>query len=410
MNDVCFKSHVLNDLYKRGFIYQYTDLEELDKLFTSGKEVVFYVGFDPTAKSLHVGHLLWIKLVNKLQNAGAKPIVICGGATSKIGDPTWKDKERVMLDYVTVNENMRCIIDRLHELVKFNGIENSAILLNNDDWLSKINYIEFLRDYGPFFSVNKMLSMDSVKNRIERQQHLSFLEFNYMLLQAYDFLYLFKNHNCRLQIGGADQWSNMISGTDLIRRKTGEIAVGMSMPLLTTANGKKMGKTENGAIWLNEHLTSHFDFWQYWRNVDDKDVTKLLKLFTDIPVEEIVKYESLVGTSKINQIKVVLADEITKFVHPRVDLASIHETAKMLFGNGEANLDNVETFDIEKNSRIDRVLKDSGLAESLTSAKRLIEGGAVKFEGNPISSYEFELSEAGLLSVGKKKFIKIKIK
>ena len=261
MLDFKFSSPILNDLNRRGFIYQVTDPEALDKLFQSGEQITFYVGFDPTAKSLHVGHLLWIRLITKLQKLGIKAIIICGGATSKIGDPTWKDKERVMLDYSTVLENIKAITAKLKKLVKFDNCENPVRMLNNDDWISKINYMEFLRDYGPLFSVNKMLTMDSVSTRLERQQHLSFLEFNYMLLQAYDFLYLFENYNCQIQIGGADQWSNMISGVDLIRRKTGKIGIGMSMPLLTNAEGKKMGKTESGAVWMDENLMSPFDFW-----------------------------------------------------------------------------------------------------------------------------------------------------
>ena len=408
-SNVQFNSPVLSDLYARGFIYQYTDLMELDKLFASTENITFYVGFDPTATSFHVGHLLWIKLVTKLQSCGCKPIIICGGATSKIGDPTWKDKERKMLDYATVIQNSKALNNRLYEMIDFENCKNSAVLLNNDDWISKINYMEFLRDFGPLFSVNKMLSMDSVRNRLERQQHLSFLEFNYMLLQSYDFYYLFEKHDCKLQIGGADQWSNMISGVDLIRRKTGKTAVGFSMPLLTTANGTKMGKTEAGAIWLDEKLTSHFDFWQYWRNGDDRDVTKLLKLFTDIPVDEIDRYEALVGTSDINQIKIVLADAITSFVHPKEDLKSINEKSKSLFA-AENLTDCAEEFLTAKETRIDQFLKESGLAQSLSAARRLIDGKGVKIDGDIVTSYDTILESDKIVSVGKKKFLKVKTK
>ena len=408
-SNVQFNSPVLSDLYARGFIYQYTDLMELDKLFASTENITFYVGFDPTATSFHVGHLLWIKLVTKLQSCGCKPIIICGGATSKIGDPTWKDKERKMLDYATFIQNSKALKNRLYEMIEFENCKNSAVLLNNDDWISKINYMEFLRDFGPLFSVNKMLSMDSVRNRLERQQHLSFLEFNYMLLQSYDFYYLFEKHDCKLQIGGADQWSNMISGVDLIRRKTGKTAVGFSMPLLTTANGTKMGKTEAGAIWLDEKLTSHFDFWQYWRNVDDRDVTKLLKLFTDIPVDEIDRYEALVGTSDINQIKIVLADAITSFVHPKEDLKSINEKSKSLFA-AENLTDCAEEFLTAKETRIDQFLKESGLAQSLSAARRLIDGKGVKIDGDIVTSYDTILESDKIVSVGKKKFLKVKTK
>lgn len=404
-----FSSPILNDLDRRGFIYQITDPKALDDLFCGNEEIVFYVGFDPTAKSLHIGHLLWIRLINKLQNLGIKPIIIAGGATSKIGDPTWKDKERVMLDYVTVLDNMNSIIAKLKKLIKFENCDNPAILLNNDDWASKINYMEFLRDYGPLFSVNKMLSMDSVSRRLERQQHLSFLEFNYMLLQAYDFLYLFENYNCKLQIGGADQWSNMISGTDLIRRKTGKIAIGMSMPLLTNANGKKMGKTEKGAVWMDENLISPFDFWQYWRNVDDRDVVKLMKLFSDIDVDEIEKYELLVGKKEMNEIKIVLADTITKLVHPGVDLNSINNSAKGLFSEESLELESIETFELEKGINICKALLLSNLTNSLTAARRLIDGKGVKFNKQIIDTYDKIIDCSGILSVGKKKFVKIKI-
>jgi tyrosyl-tRNA synthetase len=402
-----FSSPILNDLERRGFLYQITDPQALDEIFCCGEEVVFYIGFDPTAKSLHVGHLLWIRLIRKLQAAGAHPIVLVGGATSKIGDPTWKDKERVMLDYATVVENVRTITEKLRRLVKFDGCENSALLLNNDDWLSKLNYLEFLRDFGSLFSVNKMLTMDSVSRRLERQQHLSFLEFNYMLLQAYDFLYLFENHNCKVQIGGADQWSNMISGVDLIRRKTGQIAVGMSMPLLTNAEGKKMGKTEKGAVWMDEQLMSPFDFWQYWRNVDDRDVTKLMKLFTDLEVDEIERYEALVGHKEMNEAKIKLADEITTFVHPYVNLEAIHKTAAGLFG-GTGEVDNVETFEIPTGTRIDKALVLTGLASSQTAARRLIDGQGVKIDGQTVKVYDALLEGEHIVSVGKKKFVRIK--
>lgn len=404
-----FSSSVLNDLNNRGFLYQFTDAKALDELFCSKKEIVFYVGFDPTAKSLHVGHLLWIKLVNKLQNAGCKPIVIVGGATSKIGDPTWKDTQRVMLDYETVLENIKLITGKLDTLIKFKNCQNSAIMLNNDDWISKINYMEFLRDFGPLFSVNKMLAMDSVSARLERQQHLSFLEFNYMLLQAYDFLHLFENHDCVLQIGGADQWSNMISGVDLIRRKTGKQAFGMSIPLLTTSDGKKMGKTEKGAVWMDEKLTSPFDFWQYWRNVDDKDVAKLLKLFTELELSEIENFEKFVGQKEINDAKIILADAVTSFVHPNVDLQAIKATAASLFSGSENNLENVKVFEIGNGTLIDKVLVDAELAPSQTAAKRLIEGSGVKIDGIVISNFKMNIDNDCLISVGKKKFAKIKV-
>ncbi len=402
-----FSSPILNDLNSRGFIYQVTDPEALDKLFTSGEQVTFYVGFDPTAKSLHVGHLLWMKLIQKLQKFGIRAIIICGGATSKIGDPTWKDKERVMLDYTIVLENIKSITAKLKKLVKFENCENPVRLLNNNDWISKINYMDFLREYGPLFSVNKMLTMDSVSTRLSRQQHLSFLEFNYMLLQAYDFLYLFENYNCQLQIGGADQWSNMISGVDLIRRKTGKIAIGMSMPLLTNSNGKKMGKTESGAVWMDENLMSPFDFWQYWRNIDDSDVTKLMKLFTDIDVAEIATYDALVGTKEMNEKKIVLADAITTIVHPEASLENIHSTATGIFSKGEAEISDVKAYSLSPQTRIDKALVITGLTSSQTSARRLIDGKGVKIDGNTVETYDAQIASSCLISVGKKKIAKV---
>ena len=389
-------------------MYQITDPQELDKVFCGSDKIVLYVGFDPTAKSLHVGHLLWIRLIQKLQTWGVRPIIVAGGATSKIGDPTWKDKERVMLDYATVIDNMNSIIAKLKQLINFEDGDNPAILVNNDDWLSKLNYMEFLRNYGPLFSVNKMLSMDSVSTRLERKQHLSFLEFNYMLLQAYDFLHLFENYDCKIQLGGADQWSNMIAGTDLIRRKTGKIAIGMSMPLLTNANGKKMGKTEKGAVWMDENLCSPFEFWQYWRNVDDRDVVKLMKLFSDIDVDEIEKYETLIGKKEMNEIKIVLADTLTKLVHPKADLSIINNSAKGLFSEDSFDPESIETFELEKGINICKALVLSNLSNSLTAAKRLIDGNGVKFNKQAVNSYEKTIDHDGILSVGKKKFVKIK--
>lgn len=402
-----FSSPVLQDLDRRGFIYQVTDPDALDRLFLSGEQVTFYVGFDPTAKSLHVGHLLWIRLITKLQKLGIRAIIICGGATSKIGDPTWKDKERVMLDYSTVVENIKAVTTKLKKLVKFDGCDNPVRMLNNDDWISKINYMEFLRDYGSLFSVNKMLTMDSVGTRLERQQHLSFLEFNYMLLQAYDFLYLFENYNCQIQVGGADQWSNMISGVDLIRRKTGKIGIGMSMPLLTNADGKKMGKTEKGAVWMDENLMSPFDFWQYWRNVDDRDVTKLMKLFTDIDVDEIDTYDALVGTKEMNKKKILLADAVTGMVHPDADLEKIHKTAAGLFYSATSEMAGVDGFNIERDMRIDKVLVETGMAPSQTAARRLIDGKGVKIDGTTVETYDTQITTDCVISVGKKKFAKI---
>ena len=398
------KSGLLEELYNRGYLYQFTDIEAIDNLYYQGKKVVFYVGYDPTAKSLHVGHLLWIKLVKKLQEAGCQPIVLVGGATGKIGDPTWKETQRKMLDYNTILDNIVSINNKLSQLIHFGTDNNSVIMVNNDDWLSKLNYMEFLRDFGPLFSVNKMLAMDSVSTRLERQQHLSFLEFNYMLLQAYDFLYLFENYNCILQVGGQDQWSNMISGVDLVRRKTGKEVYGMSIPLLINSDGKKMGKTENGTVWLDSSLLSPLDFWQYWRNVGDNDVLKLMKLFTDLSIDEINEFKQYIGHKEINEAKIILADSVTSFVHPKADLKEIKNAA-----TGKGSSSEIDVINLDFPITLDRALAVSGLAESITQAKRLIEGNGVKVDNTTIDNYRYIIDHTCLVSVGKKKFKKFVI-
>ncbi|MDR1476061.1 MAG: tyrosine--tRNA ligase [Holosporales bacterium] len=398
-----FASQFLQDLDKRGFLYQCTDFDELDKAVCGSERFAFYVGFDPTAKSLHVGHLLWIKLVDKLQKFGLNPIVICGGATSKIGDPTWKDKQRVALGDDVVVANTKSILEKLNQLIRFENCENSVKLLNNYSWLSELNYLEFLRDFGSLFSVNKMLAMDSVSTRLQRQQHLSFLEFNYMLLQAYDFLHLFENYNCRMQIGGADQWSNIISGVDLIRRKTGKRAIGLSIPLLTTSDGTKMGKTADGTVWLNQDLTTPFNFWQYWRNIDDRDVTKCLKLFTEMSPEEVDEKNNFVGSDKINEWKVFLADSVTSFVHSDAELDNIKSVASGVFSD---NLSGHEILKITTQTAIEDVLVSANLAGSKTAAKRLIDGGGVRINGITSTNYKQIVEGGSVISVGKKRFIK----
>ncbi|MDR1609541.1 MAG: tyrosine--tRNA ligase [Holosporales bacterium] len=405
------RSDILKNLSDRGFLYQITNAESFDNLICSNaKEVVFYIGCDPTAPSLHAGHLLWVKLVNELQKAGLRPIIVIGGATGKIGDPTWKDQQRTMLELDVIERNISMITAKLRTLIKFGDESNAAILLNNDDWISKLNYMDFLREYGPSFSVNKMLALDSISARLERQQHLSFLEFSYMLIQAYDFLYLFENYDCKVQLGGADQWANMIFGVDLIRRRTGKLAYGVSTPLLTNSRGLKMGKTEKGAVWLDENLTSTFEFWQYWRNVDDADVPRLLKLFSDMSLNEIGKCEGLIGTADINDMKVLLADSVTSFVHPTADIQSIKSMANSLFGGGEGGHGQVvDTFVLKRGTKICNALHDTKLAISLTAAKRLIDGHGVKIDGAVIEDYEASIMENCLLSVGRKKFARVEV-
>jgi tyrosyl-tRNA synthetase len=349
-------------------------------------------------------------LVNELQKSGLKPIIVIGGATGKIGDPTWKDQQRAMLELEVIKSNISAVVSKLHTLLKFGDTGNAAILLNNDDWISKLNYMDFLREYGPSFSVNKMLALDSISARLERQQHLSFLEFSYMLIQAYDFLYLFENYGCKVQLGGADQWANMIFGVDLIRKRTGKLAYGVSTPLLTNSHGLKMGKTESGAVWLDENLTSVFEFWQYWRNVDDADVPKFLKLFSDMSLDEINEYEGLIGTAAINDMKILLADSVTSFVHPTADLQSIKATASSLFRDGCSDCTQmIDTFVFKRDTKICNVLHETKLAASLTAAKRLIDGRGVRVDGAVIEDYETSITDDCIISVGRKKFTKISV-
>ena len=403
-NNYALKSSFLQELDSRGFLYQCTNIEALDNIFNNNQKVTFYLGYDPTAKSLHVGHLLWIRLVKKLHDAGHRPIVLTGGATGKIGDPTWKETQRKMLDYDTILDNIKSINNKLTNIFGSNIKDNSIIMLNNDDWLSKLNYMEFLRDFGPLFSVNKMLTMDSISSRLQRQQHLSFLEFNYMLLQAYDFLYLFENYNCTLQIGGQDQWSNVISGIDLIRRKQEKEAYGLSIPLLLTSDGKKMGKSESGTVWLDENMLSPLDFWQYWRNVDDKDVIKLMKLFTDLSIDEIEIFTKYVGTKEINDAKIILADAVTSFVHPTANLDDIKSAV-----SGQNVSEAIETVKLDAPLQLDKALVKAGLSESATQAKQLIFGNGVRIDNVVINDYTYIIDNTCLVSVGKKKFKKFVI-
>lgn len=391
-----FTNELLHDLHERGFVYQCTDANGLDKVFNSGKPVTFYVGCDPTAKSLHVGHLLWIRLVYKMKIAGHNPIVLLGGATAKIGDPSWKDKERSMLSADVVSENKAAIEKILHRIL--HCVENDVTYVDNDDWLSKLKYLEFLRDYGSIVSVNKMLTMDSVSQRLQRQQHLSFLEFNYMLLQAYDFLHLYNEYNCILEMGGADQWSNIISGVDFIRRIKNEDVFGLTMPLLTNANGVKMGKTVDGAVWLDADMMSPHDFWQYWRNVDDRDVTKLLKLFTDMPLDEISKYDDMVASPEINEAKIILADSVTEFVHSSDIVKNVHDMLSHV---------RTESVSIQKNATLDSVVLLCNLSTSMTQARKLIESGVIKVDDVTVTDIKTKIEKNCVLTCGKNKRFEI---
>ena len=329
-----YQSDLLRLLDERGYIHQLTDAEGLDAL--ASKEIIpGYIGFDPTAPSLHVGSLVQIMLLRRLQQAGHKPIVLMGGGTGKIGDPSFKDEARKLMTDEVIAGNVASIKRVFERFLTFGDGPTDAIMLDNAEWLDKLEYIPFLRDIGQHFSVNRMLSFDSVKLRLDREQSLSFLEFNYMILQGYDFLELSRRAGCRLQMGGSDQWGNIVNGVELARRVDGTQVFGVTTPLLTTADGAKMGKTEKGAVWLNADMLSPYDYWQFWRNTQDADVGVLLRRFTDLPMDEVRRLEGLQG-SEINEAKKVLADEATRMAHGETAAREAAETARRTFEEGAA--------------------------------------------------------------------------
>ena len=400
-----YKSDLLRLLEERGYIHQVTDGEGLDSL--ASKQVIpGYIGFDATAPSLHIGSLVQIMMLRRLQQAGHKPIALMGGGTTKVGDPSGKDESRKLLTHDTIEQNISSIRTVFERLLTFGDGPTDAVMVNNDEWLSKLGYIELLRDVGPHFTINRMLTFDSVKLRLDREQPLTFLEFNYMILQAYDFLELARSHQCRLQLGGSDQWGNIVNGMELGRRMEGHELFGLTTPLLTTADGSKMGKTAAGAVWLNEDQLPAYDFWQYWRNTDDRDVGRFLKLFTDLPLDEIARLEALEG-SEINDAKVILANEVTALVRGRSAAEAAEATAKETFAGGGAG-DDLPTLSVgDEGMRVGAVLTALGFTQSNGEAKRKIAEGAVKLEEVPITDPgQLILPEPGMpvkLSLGKKK-------
>ena len=407
------KSSFLQEAIARGFVYQSTNLEAIDEyLSTKGRRA--YVGFDITAKSLHVGHLIPIFTMRLFQKHGHKPIILVGGGTTKIGDPSFRNTTRPMLSNEQIEENLKGIKSCLEPFLKFG--DDDAIMVNNASWLDKINYLEFLRDIGKYFSINRMIGFDSVKTKLTENNSLSFLEFNYMILQAYDFYKLFTEKGCKIQLGGQDQWGNIVCGVELIRKKCEGEVFGLTNPLLTTSDGKKMGKTANGAVWLSKDFLSSYDFWQYWRNVNDADVVKLMYLFTDLPVEEIKKMESVKG-EEVNALKIVLADEITSIVHGKDCLESIHQSAKGIFNQScedLAKIDSVQRYKMSKTDSIIDVLVETKLCSSRGDAKRMIRGKGVYINNQPIEEgYNFpeDLSNGDLLklSCGKKNTVILEI-
>ncbi len=398
--------NVMDTLRERGFIKQTVYEEELYKLLGS-ESVPFYIGFDPTADSLHVGHFMQLIAMKHMQDAGHKPIVLIGGGTGMIGDPSGRTDMRLMMTRETVDYHCECFRKQMSKFIKFGG-DNGAIMVNNADWLLNLNYIDFLRDIGVHFSVNKMLSAECFKSRYERG--LSFFEFNYMLMQAYDFLVLYKKYGCKLELGGDDQWSNILAGADLIRRKEQQPAFAMTFTLLTTSDGRKMGKTAKGAVWLDENKTSPYEFYQYWRNVDDADVEKCLKLLTFLPLEQISELCAH-KDERINAAKETLAYELTKMVHGQEKADAAQAQAKAAFG-GDA--ENMPTAEIPADTAtVADVLVAAKAAKSKSEARRLIEGGGVKIDEEKIDDVNAEIpasaKEKGefILHKGKKVHIRV---
>jgi len=400
-----YESDLLRLLEERGHLHQITDPGALDAL--AAKQVVTgYVGFDPTAPSLHIGNLASIMLLKRLQQAGHRPIVIMGGGTAKVGDPSGKDETRTMLTEERLAANVASIEDSFRNILRFDDGETGALLINNDDWLSKLGYVELLRDVGPHFTINRMLTFDSVKLRLDREQPLTFIEFNYMIMQAYDYLVLSREYDCRLQLGGSDQWGNIVNGIELNRRIDGREVYGVTAPLITRADGAKMGKSVDGAIWLNEEQLPAYDFWQYWRNTDDRDVGKFLRLFTDLPLDEIARLETLEG-AEINDAKVVLANEVTKMVRGEDAARTAEATARETFAGGGAGED-LPTLSLgDEGMRIGAVLTGIGFCASGGEAKRKLAEGAVKIDGDAVRDpgHVVTVSEGETLklSLGKKK-------
>jgi len=399
-----YKSSLLRLLEERGYIHQLTDAEGLDAL--AGKQIVpGYIGFDPTAPSLHVGHLVSIMMLRQLQRAGHKPIVVMGGGTGKIGDPSFKDEARKLLTDDAIAANVASIRRVFERFLVFGNGPTDAIMVDNAEWLDTLEYIPFLRDIGQHFSINRMLSFDSVKLRLDREQSLSFLEFNYMILQAYDFLELSRRSNCRLQMGGSDQWGNIVNGVELARRVDGTQVFGLTTPLLTNADGTKMGKTVGGAVWLNEDQLPHFDYWQFWRNTDDRDVGPRLRLFTDLPLAEIERLESLSG-SEINAAKVVLANEATRLCRGDEAAHSAEATAQATFAGGGVGTELPKLALPVEGISIIEALVDIGFAASRGEAKRLIAGGGARVDGEVVTDESYLIpggSGEVRLSAGKKK-------
>ena len=413
-----FKSDFLNLLQQRGFIHQISDPESLDAVAAKG-EAVAYVGYDCTAPSLHVGHLLSIMMLHWLQQTGNKPIALMGGGTTRVGDPSGRDETRKLLTYDQINDNKESIKGTFAKFIAFGDGKSDAVMADNAEWLAKLNYIEMLRDVGRHFSINRMLTMDSVRMRLEREQELSFIEFNYMILQSYDYVELAKRYGCNLQMGGSDQWGNIVNGIDLGRRMGTHQLHALTCPLLTTASGAKMGKTAAGAVWLNADMLSPYDYWQYWRNTEDADVERFLKLFTTLPLDEVARLAALQG-QEINEAKKVLATEATALMHGRAQAEAASETARKTFEEGAiaSDLPTVAVTSAELSGGIGVLgaFVRAGLVASNGEARRQIKGGGLRVNDVAVSDDKVMLTPAHVtpdgvikLSMGKKRHVLLKI-
>ena len=407
-----YKSEFIQRVTERQYLHQCTDLEALDAE-AQKRPLTAYIGFDCTAPSLHAGSLVSIMLLRLFQQSGHKPIVLMGGGTTRVGDPSGKDESRKLLDDQAIAANMAGIKSVFEKFLTFGDGPTDAVMVNNADWLDKLNYIEFLRDYGPHFTINRMMTFDCVKLRLEREQPLTFLEFNYMILQAYDFVELARRHSCDLQMGGSDQWGNIINGVELGRRTANKHLFGLTTPLLTTASGAKMGKTADGAVWLNADQLSPYDYWQYWRNSEDADVGKFLRLFTELSISEIEKLESLEG-AEINDAKKILADAITTLCHGSDAANNARETAETTFEQGGQGKDlpriEVPTASLNDGIGILSLFAQAGLGSSNSEVRRLIRGGGAKINDVAVSDENLVLTTSDLnadgvikLSAGKKR-------
>jgi len=416
MTDAAFKSQFLQTMTARGFIHQITHAQELDEAAVKGP-ITAYVGFDATAPSLHVGSLIQIMMLRRFQQAGHRPIVLMGGGTTKVGDPTDKDQSRPLLTEAVIQANIASIKTVFAKFLTFGDGPTDAVMVDNDAWLSKYGYVAFLREFGTHFTVNRMLAFDSVKARLEREQPMTFLEFNYMLMQSVDFLELERRLGCVLQMGGSDQWGNIVNGVELIRRVDGKPAFGLTTPLLSTASGAKMGKTAAGAVWLNADMLSPYDYWQFWRNTEDADVGRFLRLFTDLPLAKIAELEALPG-AQINDAKKVLANETTRLLHGEAEAAKAAAAAEAAFERGGLSDDlpthEVAAAELEAGIVLAALAEAAGLAASRGEARRLAQGGGLRVNDTAWTDANRTVSAADLadgvvkLAAGKKKIVLVK--